>query len=362
MNPTYSLDKAALATELRRQLQSALEEEEIYAVLRRFKKAQWQLVQDAEQKMGLPELFQVLTDIAELILQGATEQAQTDLAKRMPLPDTPCAIIAMGKFGGQELTYGSDLDLIFLYEHLDHQEFFVRFLQRIISLMGLVTVDGYAYKIDTELRPSGRTGVLVSTFESFRDYHAQQAKLWEQQALIKARPLGNTPFSEQIQTFVRQVVYQPREPKIALEISHLRHRMEQELARERPGQYHIKLGPGGIVDIEFLVQYLQLLHGCDHPELRTPQTLVALEALTGRFLPPEETKFLAETYLFYRQLETRLRQMTGLATDIIIKGSRLVSEIEERHFPALGGKMLDFFLQSREDVRKIYQRVMHDLF
>jgi len=178
----------------------------------------------------------------------------------------------MGKFGGYEMTLQSDLDLIFLHRShgetsgpqvLTHQEYYVRLVQRIISNLSLVTRSGIAYKIDTKLRPSGRAGVLVSSWDAFEEYHRGTARLWEKQALLKARGIhADLEIQNELaERIAHQIWSRDYGIGIAQEIHELRTRMEHELAREDSAHYNMKIGLGGIVDIEFTVQYLQLLHG-----------------------------------------------------------------------------------------------------
>lgn len=331
--------------------------ETILATLRKFKNARWQVLMEEEAtgKITPPASYRVLTDIAQTTLSMATRAAYQAVCEHLEKPKGRYALVAMGKFGGYELTYGSDLDLIFLIEFLEDQEFFVRLGQRIISLMGVITQDGYAYKVDMELRPSGRSGVLVSSLPSFQEYHETMAMLWEHQALIKARPvIGEENFQKTVAQKIHRIVYRQRPASIGSEIKRLRLRMEQELAHERPGQFDVKVGRGGLVDIEFLVQYLQLCHGWNQPALQTTQTLEALSACEGLFLRAEEVSELNRAYFYYRGLESALRQATGQKTSLVIVGSSL---IQASLMKALNKEDL---VQTRERVRALFERVIHD--
>ena len=229
------------------------------------------------------------------------------------------AIIAMGKLGGGDLNYHSDLDIIFVYDHqgmtdgekpISNHEYFAKLAQKIISILTMQTREGYVYKIDTRLRPSGNAGPLVTSLESFLEYHRKEAQIWERQALTKARVvLGDDDLASQLHDIIRQTVYGCSiDDEGRAEIHRLRMRMENELAREKDGSYNIKTGRGGMVDVEFTVQYLQLKEGFHYPELRTTATVEALREIRMLgLLQDGDAEALLSGYKFLRKLENRLR-------------------------------------------------------
>lgn len=317
--------------------------------LRVFTKSRTKNLQTRDEAGEIPllSLFEELTSLAEAVLGGSLKVVKEEMANKYPLPTGAFAIVAMGKFGGRELTYRSDLDLIYLFENPEDREFYTRLGERILTALSVVTREGYAYKIDTELRPSGRGGTLVSTLQAFREYHREMGRTWERQALIRARPfLGDPPFLEETLKVCQSICYQDYDPsRIASEIHLLRMRMEKELARERPGHYNLKTGRGGIVDIEFLVQHLQLVHGRAREEIRTPNTVDALTALKKSGLIEAETADrLREAYLFYREIETRLRLRLDRSADELVEGTEWET-------------LLPRLLKTREEVRAIYEGV-----
>jgi glutamate-ammonia-ligase adenylyltransferase len=179
-------------------------------------------------------------------------------------------------------------------------------------VLTLKTPEGSLYEIDTRLRPSGNQGPLVTSLAAYREYHRTTAQPWERQALIKARVVCGPPeLAAKIGELNRQIVYGRALPEnLAGEIRRLRERMESEIAKEGVGHYNIKTGRGGMVDVEFIVQYLQLLHGAAHAELQGHNTLEALAALhqTG-LLAAEDFATLLQGYEFLRRLENKLRLM-----------------------------------------------------
>jgi glutamate-ammonia-ligase adenylyltransferase len=242
---------------------------------------------------------------------------------RAGVPDVPesegLAVLGLGTFGGGELGYASDLDLIFVYDPGDAawcsgravpHEFFTRIAERTISALATPTREGIAYRIDTRLRPSGNQGPLVSSLEAFAAYHRSGARLWERQALIKARVVAGPPaLGARLEAIVAEFVYgRGLSPAEVAEIAGVRARIERERGAADEQAVNIKTGRGGLVDVEFLVQMLQLRHGQAHPAVRVRDTPGAITALAAAgLLPPADARALADGYAFLRALESRLR-------------------------------------------------------
>ena len=313
-------------------------------ILRRYRNEEFLRIglNDIHSKLLQGEVTSQLSLLGEACLAAAFRLAVAEL-QRFGRPlwqregvavEANLAIIAMGKLGGGELNYHSDLDIIFVYDHqgytdgekqISNHEYFAKLAQKIISILTMQTREGYVYKIDTRLRPSGNAGPLVTSLESFLDYHRKEAQVWERQALTKARVvLGDDKLASQLHDVIRYTIYGTAiDEEGRQEIQRLRMRMENELAREKDGSYNIKTGRGGMVDVEFAVQYLQLREGHRYPELRTPSTLVALKEIRALGLLPEES---AQTFLsgykFLRKLENRLRIIHDYSVNDL-SGSRI---------------------------------------
>lgn len=283
------------------------------------------------------QIAKQLSLIADVCLQQALLIAQQELIPRYGLPfccqgeacehQATFAIIGLGKLGGMELNYHSDLDIIFIYEGEGHtlpvegteperykrqtnQQYFSRLAQRIISVLTLMTREGTLYEIDTRLRPSGNQGPLVTSLPAFKAYHEESAAPWERQALLKARVVaGDAALATGLQDLTTEIVYERDLPEnLASEIYRLRQRMEKELGKEDLRFKNIKTGHGGMVDVEFLVQFLQLQHGRQHPEIRSLNTLDALQALQDAdLIAKEDAERLGSGYRFLRRLENKLR-------------------------------------------------------
>ena len=267
-----------------------------------------------------------LSDLAELCVGACLSLAEAEVTKREGIPHnadgsraTLC-VVGLGKLGGRELGYHSDLDLLFVYSgggetdgprRTSSHEHFARIAQKLIGHLALQLREGFLYKVDTRLRPSGSAGPLVVSFDALASYHAREARLWERQALLRARAVaGDSALFERAERDVlEKSLFGSIDGSLAArELVAMRERMEREIAAESSGRYNSKLGRGGLVDVEFAVQYLQLVHGERHPEIRakaTPEALVALRS--AGLLPGTDEEPLLRGYRFLRRLESRLR-------------------------------------------------------
>jgi [glutamine synthetase] adenylyltransferase / [glutamine synthetase]-adenylyl-L-tyrosine phosphorylase len=270
-----------------------------------------------------------LTEIAETVLNQVLELCWNHLVAKHGTPASSLegiacnrgfAVIAYGKLGGIELGYGSDLDLVFLHAGdpgetdgdtpIDNSQFFARLGQRVIHMLTARTPAGTLYEVDMRLRPSGSSGVLVSHVDAFEQYQIEKAWTWEHQALVRSRPIGgDIRVCERFQAIRRKVISQIREPEVLCrEVGEMRERLRREHAGKDSQQFDIKQDIGGIVDIEFLVQYLVLSISHEHAALlqwtdnvRLLQTLIE----TG-ILADYQAHFLKEAYLTYRAAVHRL--------------------------------------------------------
>jgi glutamate-ammonia-ligase adenylyltransferase len=342
VSSSYSVtfkERDVMAAELATQLALHSDYEDQLGILRRFHKEETLRIglNDIHGNTRLEESTLQLSALADVCLGAAVTMARRELMPRYGLPwvkdddgqerEAGFAIVGMGKLGGMELNYHSDLDIIFIHEESGetrpvpghdpdrfrpqtNQEYFSRLAQRIISVLTLKTPEGSLYEIDTRLRPSGNQGPLVTSLAAYREYHQTTAQPWERQALIKARVVfGPAELAQKISALNRQIVYDRELPEnLSGEIRRLRERMETEIAREGLNHFNIKTGRGGMVDVEFIVQYLQLQHGAAHAELQVHNTLEALAGLhqTG-LIATEDFAILLTGYEFLRRLENKLR-------------------------------------------------------
>ena len=263
-------------------------------------------------------------------------------------------VIGMGKLGGMEMGYNSDLDVIFVYNGDDH-EYYSKLGQKLISVLSIPTGEGFAFKIDMGLRPSGNAGALVSSLESFKNHHKKGAMLWERQALLKARVIaGDKQLAKKVMSTIESFVYkQPLQDESIKEISRLRKRMELELAKETKTKFNIKTGHGGLVDIDFIVQLLQLKHGAKLKIIRQTNTIEALASLFNEAIISEsEFKTLDTGYKFLRRIENAVRLIQDKATsDIQIDDFNKAGEII---FNTSGESLLKEYKSVTKKIRKIY--------
>ena len=327
--PSVIKTKETMQEELDALLEQSDYFEDHLDILRRYRNEEFLRIglNDIHGRLLQGEVTSQLSLLGEVCLAAAFKVAVAEL-KRFGKPtceyegnkvEAHLSIIAMGKLGGGELNYHSDLDIIFVYDHqgytdgekqVSNHEYFAKLAQKIISILTMQTREGYVYKIDTRLRPSGNAGPLVTSLDSFLEYHRKESQIWERQALTKARVvLGDEKLSGQLHDIIRNTLYGATiDDEGRQEIHRLRMRMENELARETENRFNIKTGRGGMVDVEFAVQYLQLKEGCHIPELRTTSTVVALKEISTLGLLPEgSAQTLLAGYKFLRKLENRLR-------------------------------------------------------
>jgi glutamate-ammonia-ligase adenylyltransferase len=278
---------------------------------------------DLAGKVTPSEAEGALTDIAELTVEHGLKLAQAVVRRRSSsLPKAAKTgeflVVGMGKLATRELTYGSDLDVIFLYEvpgadeseQLEAQEYFVRLAQKFIWTQQTRTAEGVCYAIDARLRPSGNQGLLVTSLAAFEKYHATSAQVWEKQALLRARPVaGGKRLSRAFPPLRLEILRRPLPPNAGREIHRVRLRMEAELAQETRSRHDFKTGRGGLQDVETVVQYLQLEHGREHAELLSVEgariQIDRLERLD--LLAREDAAVLRDGWGFLQLLSNRLR-------------------------------------------------------
>lgn len=284
--------REAMATELKRRL-DGLDELDIEArmnLLRRYRQEIMLRVAASDRLAGLPlpKVSDRLTWLAEIIVEATVEEVRREMAAEYGLPansdgsEPGFAVIGYGKLGGIEMGYGSDLDVVFLHDCDDQDAetqggrrsvanavWFSRFAQRLVHWLSTQTAAGRAYEVDLQLRPSGSSGLLVTSFEAFAHYQRDKAWTWEHQALVRARHVCGSPaIGESFEALRREVLCGSREPsELAGEIKAMRDRMRKHLDRSGDGKWDIKQGAGGLADLEFATQYLVMRHAHEHPVL-----------------------------------------------------------------------------------------------
>ncbi len=301
-----------------------------------------------------------LSMVADVVMDSSLELAKYSLkcsARKRKLLDK-MVVLGLGKLGGKEMSYASDLDIIFIYEGDDH-ELFSKYGQRFISNLSVYTSKSFCYKVDVELRPSGNSGALVSSLEAFEEYHKSSADIWEKQALVKARAVaGNRALGEKVMKVIENFVYAKEiAPDFPKEIHRLRGRVEKELANETESRFNLKTGRGGLVDIEFLIQMLQLAHGSANPDLRTANTMEAIGALYGAgLIKSGEALTLSEGYLFLRKMGNLLSLFNDRSKNEITQGDFDRMAPEFGGSGGEGGFLRSEYARVTGDIRGIYNK------
>jgi glutamate-ammonia-ligase adenylyltransferase len=333
-------DKDLLREELQQQV-ARLAEDDLEAqmeALRYFKSSQVLRVAASELVGRLPlmKVSDKLTWIAEVILEHVLAVAWHDLVQKYGEPsgaesDTGFAVFAYGKMGGLELGYGSDLDLVFVHgadrsgftngeRSIDNAVFYTRLGQRMIHILETRMSMGPLYEVDMRLRPSGESGMLVTTLQGFRSYQQDSAWTWEHQALVRARFVAGDPaVAREVESVRRDILCQTRDlESLGRDVVDMREKMRKHLLSEESpeeGEFHLKQGEGGIVDIEFMVQYAVLAWSHREPELgRWSDNIRILETL-GRegFFEQSECNALTQAYIDFRSAahQLSLQQQPG---------------------------------------------------
>lgn len=310
-----------------------------------------------------------LSDLADVMIRSVWELGRRELLRRMDGgPGASCAVIALGKLGGRELNYSSDIDLMVVYgddgtfrsdagEEMTHQEFFNRRAGRLIEGLAGVSGEGHLYRVDMRLRPEGKAGPLARSLRSSLLYYEARGRPWERQMLLKARPVaGDTAFGaaflDRLTPFIHPRT-QLRHP--AADIARIKARIEGSLGDDR----NVKLAPGGIRDIEFTAQALQLLHGGREPGVRTGNTLAALDALAARgLLSDAERCGLRDAYVFLRQVEHHLQVRQNTQTHSLPADPRSLEVAARRLGIADATALQERLAAVRGIVRRMYDSVM----
>ncbi|MFI5401472.1 MAG: DUF294 nucleotidyltransferase-like domain-containing protein [Planctomycetota bacterium] len=334
--------------------------------------------QDVVEGADLTVVTRRISDLAEIVLERllALVREELDRAYGRPEPDG-VAILAMGKLGGSELNYSSDIDLIFVYaqdgetkggpggKRLSNREYFHRLTERVTREANAVTPMGRLYRVDLRLRPEGQTGSLAQSLASTLAYYRRTGETWERQALLKARVIaGDRAIGEAFVKDVRDWVFQKGlDFEEIAALKRIKQRIEDSTIVRGEERREVKLGYGGIRDVEYVIQFLQLLHGAQNPEVRHHNSLTALRLLekAGAILP-EERDVLDDAYRFLRLVEHRLQLVQGAQVHRIPVDEAQVTALARRcGFP--GPLPFHEAYRARADaVRRIFDRLFRNLF
>lgn len=319
------------------ELQQVTNEDALLRVLRQFRNQHMAAItyRDVLNKQSIETSLSHVSALADALINGAYHWLYNMLSEKHGTPQNngvamPMYILGMGKLGGKELNFSSDIDLIFAYPEkgetqggrkpLEHQQFFTRLAQKLIQALNKVTTDGQVYRVDMRLRPFGESGPLVMHFSAFEDYYQEQGRHWERFAMIKARIINHDD-SESAQAL--SAILQPFTFRRYLDFTtidalrNMKKLIATEIRRRRLNN-NIKLGAGGIREVEFFAQSFQLIHGGREPLLQSKSLLTTLSALSKLdIVESDVTEQLATDYLFLRKIEHTLQQCRDKQTQTL---------------------------------------------
>lgn len=325
------LARSYASDELARRLVAALadsaDEPSLHRALRQFRRREMLRIvwRDLADWAPLPETLEDLSELAEVCIRQTLDRLQDWSGAELGTPRAPdgrplrLVVLAMGKLGARELNLSSDIDLIFAFAQsgevtdgprpLSHEQFFVKLARKLVQALANPTVDGFAFRVDTRLRPFGEVGPLAMSFQAMEDYYQSQAREWERYAMIKARPVAGDPADQDaLLGMLRPFVYRRYLDFGAFDsLRDLKRMISKELYRHGMDA-NIKLGPGGIREIEFIGQAFQLVRGGRDPDLQVRPIRQVLACLAEkRLLPVAAVAQLDAAYVFLRRVENRLQ-------------------------------------------------------
>lgn len=338
-----------------------------------YKTSQEQL--DAARRIHRREIFRIgAADLLGLADFSSITRALSDLADafvshalaRVAPPEDAqgLVVLALGKWGGRELNYSSDIDLLFLARRADDLPAAARAARALVGALGERTVEGVVYRVDLRLRPYGNEGELVLTVDRAEEYLAEKARPAERQAMLKARAVaGDTAAGRRFLRRIAPILLRDG-PTAREQVRRLKLRIEKQLEERGHSEGHVKLAPGGIRDIEFLVQALQLEAGRNRPEVLGGHTLEALERLeaAGR-VAPVDAQALREAYVFLRTVEHRLQLMENRQIHRLPKREEDLERLARTmgfRGPGAAQRLLDAYEARARRVRALFDRILGD--
>lgn len=320
-------DIGALQAELETMLQQARDYQDILDTVRRWAgDRRFQVgAQVLRGDNGIEDIERAFSNIADVSVGTLLPSTLEALSKAHGrFAGAGLAVVALGKLGAQQMTPSSDLDLVFLYDSgeragwsdgdkpLDPTVYFGRLSQRLITAISAQTGEGSLYEVDARLRPSGNSGPIAISLKSFRDYYDSDAWVWEHMALTRARPIaGQAAFCERIATTIGDILRRPRDPTAVLGAAR---KMRERIEAEHPARsiWEVKYARGGLYDLDFIAQSLQLVHAHEHPEVLARSTVEALERLgEAGVIADTVAAELRKADRLYRQIQTYLRLTAG---------------------------------------------------
>jgi glutamate-ammonia-ligase adenylyltransferase len=377
-----------IVKELASEVAVLADERLVMAALRRFKRRELLRISygDIVRSQPIQTVTRQISYLADAVLEAAVRSARRNQEHKRGIPrsgdgrPTRFVVLALGKLGGNELNYSSDIDLVFLYDAngqtdgsrpIGNQEFFDRLARDVVRLVSENTPQGIAYRADLRLRPEGHHGPMVESLESALHYYDVLGRTWERQAFVKARPAaGDISLGEEFLAQLQPWIYRRYLSRADITgIRALKRRIEHRTEHEGAEATDVKTGRGGIRDVEFVIQFLQLLNGGDLPQLRTTGTLEAIARLEScGCLTHQESSLLAENYSILRKIEHRLQIMFDLQTHRLPRSPDELRRLAIRlgYTDRDGKTALEAFQADYQRItelnRKMLDHLLHDAF
>jgi [glutamine synthetase] adenylyltransferase / [glutamine synthetase]-adenylyl-L-tyrosine phosphorylase len=367
-------DRATLQARLAASLGEARSYEDVLDRARIFGQEQWFLigVRVLAGTIGARQAGHAYADLAELLAEALLDAARREFeAAHGKVTRGRVALIALGKLGGREMTAASDLDLMLLYDFADSATasqgrrplpaglYFARLTQRVLAALSAPTTEGLLYQVDFRLRPSGNAGPIATHVDAFAIYQAEDAWTWEHMALTRARPIaGDADLMKRASKRIAAILAERRDrAKLTRDVLEMRAMIEE--AKGGEGDWDLKVAPGGLVDIEFIAQYLQLLHGDERSEIISTETDTALiAAAKAGLLPAGEAEILLPALRLYQSLTQILRLcVEGRFRPEVATGGLLKRLAEAGELPDFA--TLDAHVhESQRQVRGSFERII----
>jgi glutamate-ammonia-ligase adenylyltransferase len=322
--------------------------------------------------LTLGQLSQGLSDLTanylRAMLEVATDFNQLDIAATSVEEILDFGIIAMGRFGGEELGFGSDADVMFVYKTKTGTDGAVaqKVAERVIAELRRLTADQVLeFELDVDLRPEGKNGPVARSIESYAAYYERWANTWEAQALLRARPIaGSQELQDEFLALINKYRYPTQLAESAvMEIRRIKARVETErLPLGADPKRHLKLGRGSLSDVEWLVQLFQMQHGSEHPAIRTPKTLEALDAMVAEGLIAEhDARVLSEAWLLASRLRSASVLWANKRSDVLPTDRRQLEGMARiLEYPRGSATQLeDDYLAFTRRARSVYERLFY---
>lgn len=326
-----------LVEEIVGEVRTMREAEDVMAALRRYKQRETMRIAygDIVRGLNVSHVARQISFLADAIVEAALKFARRDLEEKWGVPTTPdgeraqFVVLALGKLGGIELNYSSDIDLILMYDqegqtsgrrNVSNQEFFDRLTRDVLKLLAEPTDLGTAYRVDLRLRPEGSHGPICMGYDAMVTYYDVKGRTWERQSFVKARSIaGDIRLGDTLLERLEPWIYRRYLSRADITgIKSLKRRIENRASSEGGDLRNVKTGHGGIRDIEFVIQFLQLLNGGTLPEVRTGNTFEAIQKLEAAgCLTAQEGPILEDNYALLRKIEHRLQIMFDLQTHML---------------------------------------------